>query len=54
MMPEEPRKDEELIDEAIGVVSEKLMHVNHSTHIVALSQELRALIEERKKLGSNK
>jgi hypothetical protein len=53
-MPDEPQTDKELIDEAIRVVSEKLTHVNHSTHIVALSQELRALIEERKNLGYNK
>lgn len=53
-MPEEQRTDKELIDEAISIVSEKLKHVNHSAHIVALSQELRALIEERKKLGYGK
>lgn len=53
-MHEEPLKDEELIDEAIGVVSGKLANVHNSAHIVALSQELRALIEERKKLGINK
>lgn len=53
-MPEAEKTDKELIDEAINAVSEKLTHVNHTMHIVALSQELRALIEQRKKLGYGK
>lgn len=45
---------QELLDEAIDTVYNKLKHVNHSTHIVALSQELRELIGLRKDLGYDK
>jgi hypothetical protein len=43
-----------LLNEAIDTVYNKLKHVNHSTHIVALSQELRELIGLRKDLGYDK
>lgn len=45
---------EELLNEAIATVSDKLKHVNHSMHIVALSQELRELIGLRRELGYDK
>jgi hypothetical protein len=45
---------EELLNEAIAAVYDKLKRVSHSTHIVALSQELRELIKLRKYLGYDK
>ncbi len=49
-----PVSSEELLDAAIDTVYTKLKHVNHSSHIVALSQELRELLKMRYEMGFEK
>ncbi len=49
-----PGSSEELLDAAIDTVYTKLKHVNHSSHIVALSQELRELLKMRNEMGFEK
>ncbi len=44
----------EMLDTAIETVYNKLKHVNHSEHIVSLSQELRELIRMKKDMGDEK
>jgi hypothetical protein len=52
--PARPGSSEELLDAAIDTVYTKLKHVNHSSHIVALSQELRELLKMRNEMGYEK
>lgn len=52
--PARPGSGEELLDAAIDTVYTKLKHVNHSSHIVALSQELRELLKMRNEMGYEK
>jgi hypothetical protein len=49
--PARPGSGEELLDAAIETVYTKLKHVNHTSHIVALSQELRELLKMRSETG---